>query len=63
MGRVAAVGPYIQVPVPGRQDEGYNLSPEPLKPQTLGLGSNNSNHGRVKSGQWGVVWMCGLHHF
>ncbi|KAJ8269967.1 hypothetical protein GJAV_G00108780 [Gymnothorax javanicus] len=32
-GRVAAVGPYIQVPVPTRQD----VPPEPLKPQSLGV--------------------------
>lgn len=51
VGRVAAVGPYIQVPVPGRQDGGYNLPPDPLKPQTLGVGGNHGNHGRVKSGR------------
>ncbi|XP_064195550.1 apoptosis-stimulating of p53 protein 1-like isoform X1 [Anguilla rostrata] len=32
-GRVAAVGPYIQVPVPTRQD----MPPEPLKPQSLSV--------------------------
>ncbi|CAB1343030.1 unnamed protein product, partial [Coregonus sp. 'balchen'] len=35
LGRVAAVGPYIQVPVPGRQEGGYTGPPEPMKPQTL----------------------------
>ncbi|XP_077408600.1 protein phosphatase 1, regulatory subunit 13Bb isoform X2 [Vanacampus margaritifer] len=48
LGRVAAVGPYIQVPVPTRQDAGYALPPEPLKPQTLGV-NNQANQGRVKS--------------
>ncbi|XP_067273115.1 protein phosphatase 1, regulatory subunit 13Bb isoform X4 [Pseudorasbora parva] len=46
-GRVAAVGPYIQVPVPGRQ-EGYVVPPEPLKPQSLGVNSP-ANHARSKS--------------
>nr|XP_055041741.1 protein phosphatase 1, regulatory subunit 13Bb isoform X2 [Misgurnus anguillicaudatus] len=46
-GRVAAVGPYIQVPVPGRQ-EGYVVPPEPLKPQSLGV-NTPANHGRPKS--------------
>uniref|UniRef100_A0A8D3E4W2 SH3 domain-containing protein n=1 Tax=Scophthalmus maximus TaxID=52904 RepID=A0A8D3E4W2_SCOMX len=48
LGRVAAVGPYIQVPVPGRQDGGYTMPPDPLKPQTLGV-NNQANHGRTKS--------------
>uniref|UniRef100_A0A1A8F1Y6 Protein phosphatase 1, regulatory (Inhibitor) subunit 13Bb n=2 Tax=Nothobranchius korthausae TaxID=1143690 RepID=A0A1A8F1Y6_9TELE len=48
LGRVAAVGPYIQVPVPSRQDGGYTLPPDPLKPQTLGV-SNQTNQGRPKS--------------
>uniref|UniRef100_A0A3Q2NNL0 Protein phosphatase 1, regulatory subunit 13Bb n=1 Tax=Fundulus heteroclitus TaxID=8078 RepID=A0A3Q2NNL0_FUNHE len=48
LGRVAAVGPYIQVPVPSRQDGGYALPPDPLKPQTLGV-NNQSNQGRPKS--------------
>ncbi|XP_056619629.1 protein phosphatase 1, regulatory subunit 13Bb isoform X2 [Triplophysa dalaica] len=46
-GRVAAVGPYIQVPVPSRQ-EGYAVPPEPLKPQSLGV-NTPANHGRSKS--------------
>ncbi|XP_051511710.1 protein phosphatase 1, regulatory subunit 13Bb isoform X2 [Myxocyprinus asiaticus] len=46
-GRVAAVGPYIQVPVPGRQ-EGYVVPPEPLKPQSLGV-NTPANHSRSKS--------------
>uniref|UniRef100_UPI003AAA97E1 apoptosis-stimulating of p53 protein 1-like n=1 Tax=Centroberyx gerrardi TaxID=166262 RepID=UPI003AAA97E1 len=48
LGRVAAVGPYIQVPVPGRQEGGYSVPPDPLKPQTLGV-NNQANHGRSKS--------------
>lgn len=48
-GRVAAVGPYIQVPVPGRQ-EGYVVPPEPLKPQSLVV-NTPANHARSKSGQ------------
>ncbi|XP_042602627.1 apoptosis-stimulating of p53 protein 1-like isoform X4 [Cyprinus carpio] len=46
-GRVAAVGPYIQVPVPGRQ-EGYVVPLEPLKPQSLGV-NTPPNHARSKS--------------
>ncbi|XP_034755670.1 protein phosphatase 1, regulatory subunit 13Bb isoform X10 [Etheostoma cragini] len=48
LGRVAAVGPYIQVPVPGRQDGGYTIPPDPLKPQALGV-NNTANQGRTKS--------------
>ncbi|XP_030577406.1 protein phosphatase 1, regulatory subunit 13Bb isoform X1 [Archocentrus centrarchus] len=48
LGRVAAVGPYIQVPVPSRQEGGYTIPPDPLKPQTLGV-NNQANHGRTKS--------------
>ncbi|XP_061125535.1 protein phosphatase 1, regulatory subunit 13Bb isoform X6 [Syngnathus typhle] len=48
LGRVAAVGPYIQVPAPSRQDSGYALPPEPLKPQTLAV-NNQANQGRAKS--------------
>lgn len=57
LGRVAAVGPYIQVPVPGRQDGGYTMPPDPLKPQTLGV-NNQANHGRTKSANdtgWSTV--------
>ncbi|XP_032399339.1 protein phosphatase 1, regulatory subunit 13Bb isoform X10 [Etheostoma spectabile] len=50
LGRVAAVGPYIQVPVPGRQDGGYTIPPDPLKPQALGV-NNTANQGRTKSGK------------
>ncbi|XP_028252936.1 protein phosphatase 1, regulatory subunit 13Bb isoform X5 [Parambassis ranga] len=50
LGRVAAVGPYIQVPVPGRQEGGYTMPPDPLKPQTLGV-NNQANHGRTKTGK------------
>lgn len=45
-GRVAAVCPYIQVPVPGRK-EGYTLPPEPLKQHSF----STVNHARSKSGQ------------
>ncbi|XP_024912879.1 protein phosphatase 1, regulatory subunit 13Bb isoform X3 [Cynoglossus semilaevis] len=48
LGRVAAVGPYIQVPVSGRQDGGYSMPPDPLKPQTLGV-NNQTNQGRTKT--------------
>ncbi|XP_058469393.1 protein phosphatase 1, regulatory subunit 13Bb isoform X4 [Solea solea] len=48
LGRVAAVGPYIQVPLSGRQEGGYTMPPEPLKPQTLSV-NNQANHGRTKS--------------
>uniref|UniRef100_A0A3B1K3J6 Protein phosphatase 1, regulatory subunit 13Ba n=1 Tax=Astyanax mexicanus TaxID=7994 RepID=A0A3B1K3J6_ASTMX len=47
-GRVAAVFPYIQVPAGGRQDGGYTLPPDPLKPHTLPA---PINHIRSKSGQ------------
>ncbi|KAJ8411740.1 hypothetical protein AAFF_G00153780 [Aldrovandia affinis] len=47
-GRVAAVGPYIQVPVPGRQDGVYAVPPDPLKPQSLGV-TATINHARSKS--------------
>ncbi|XP_056623558.1 protein phosphatase 1, regulatory subunit 13Ba isoform X2 [Triplophysa dalaica] len=45
-GRVAAVCPYIQVPVPGRQKGGYTLPPDPLKQQCL---TATVNHARSKS--------------
>ncbi|XP_061602275.1 protein phosphatase 1, regulatory subunit 13Bb isoform X1 [Cololabis saira] len=48
LGRVAAVGPYIQVPVPSRQDGSYTLPPEPLKPQSVVV-NNQANQGRPKS--------------
>ncbi|KAM8846706.1 protein phosphatase 1, regulatory subunit 13Bb isoform 4-T4 [Synchiropus picturatus] len=48
LGRVAAVGPYIQVPVPGRPEGNYAMPPDPLKPQSLGV-NNQSNQGRAKS--------------
>ncbi|XP_048083298.1 protein phosphatase 1, regulatory subunit 13Ba isoform X7 [Alosa alosa] len=47
-GRVAAVCPYIQVPVPGRQEGGYALPPDPLKPQSLAM-TATVNHARSKS--------------
>lgn len=60
LGRVAAVGPYIQVPVGGRQEGGYTLPPDPLKPQTLGV-NNQANHGRAKSADtgWPAVGKAG----
>ncbi|XP_041703961.1 apoptosis-stimulating of p53 protein 1 isoform X7 [Coregonus clupeaformis] len=53
-GRVAAVCPYIQVPVPGRQEGGYALPPDPLKPQSV-PGTGTINHGRSKSAN-DAVW-------
>uniref|UniRef100_A0A8C7G5B4 Protein phosphatase 1, regulatory subunit 13Ba n=1 Tax=Oncorhynchus kisutch TaxID=8019 RepID=A0A8C7G5B4_ONCKI len=53
-GRVAAVCPYIQVPVPGRQEGGYALPPDPLKPQSV-PGTGPINHGRSKSAN-DAVW-------
>ncbi|XP_052002047.1 protein phosphatase 1, regulatory subunit 13Ba isoform X3 [Xyrauchen texanus] len=47
-GRVAAVCPYIQVPVPGRPEGGYNLPPDPLKTQSL-TAPSTINHPRSKS--------------
>ncbi|XP_051724367.1 protein phosphatase 1, regulatory subunit 13Ba isoform X6 [Ctenopharyngodon idella] len=47
-GRVAAVCPYIQIPVPGRQEGGYSLPPDPLKPQSLSSPAT-VNHARSKS--------------
>ncbi|XP_072538843.1 protein phosphatase 1, regulatory subunit 13Bb isoform X3 [Salminus brasiliensis] len=47
-GRVAAVGPYIQVPVPTRPESGYMVPPDPLKPQTLGV-NTPANHAQSKS--------------
>ncbi|XP_051500562.1 apoptosis-stimulating of p53 protein 1-like isoform X8 [Myxocyprinus asiaticus] len=58
-GRVAAVGPYIQVPVPGRQ-EGYVVPPEPLKPQSLGV-NTPANHPWSKSANdasWPTLNKC-----
>ncbi|XP_042185872.1 apoptosis-stimulating of p53 protein 1-like isoform X1 [Oncorhynchus tshawytscha] len=49
-GRVAAVCPYIQVPVPGRQEGGYALPPDPLKSQSV-PGTGPINHGRSKSAE------------
>ncbi|XP_028917657.1 apoptosis-stimulating of p53 protein 1 isoform X2 [Ornithorhynchus anatinus] len=43
-GRVAAVGPYIQVPSAGN----YSLPVDPEKPQSLTIGSS-ATHGRSKS--------------
>uniref|UniRef100_A0A673HR14 Apoptosis-stimulating of p53 protein 1-like n=1 Tax=Sinocyclocheilus rhinocerous TaxID=307959 RepID=A0A673HR14_9TELE len=53
-GRVAAVCPYIQVPVPGRPEGGYSLPPDPLKPQSLST-SATINHARSKSAN-DAIW-------
>uniref|UniRef100_A0A8C1Y975 Protein phosphatase 1, regulatory subunit 13Ba n=1 Tax=Cyprinus carpio TaxID=7962 RepID=A0A8C1Y975_CYPCA len=53
-GRVAAVCPYIQVPVPGRQEGGYSLPPDPLKPQSLST-SATVKHARSKSAN-DAIW-------
>ncbi|XP_012682315.2 protein phosphatase 1, regulatory subunit 13Ba isoform X4 [Clupea harengus] len=49
-GRVAAVCPYIQVPMPGRQEGGYAFPPDPLKPQSLSM-TATVNHARSKSAE------------
>ncbi|XP_042181240.1 apoptosis-stimulating of p53 protein 1-like isoform X2 [Oncorhynchus tshawytscha] len=54
-GRVAAVCPYIQVPVPGRQEVGYALPPDPVKPPFV-PGTGTISHGRSKSEEEG----CGV---
>lgn len=46
-GRVAAVGPYIQVPSTG----GFPLPGDPVKPQSLTIASSAA-HGRSKSGRF-----------
>ncbi|XP_051834240.1 apoptosis-stimulating of p53 protein 1 isoform X2 [Antechinus flavipes] len=49
-GRIAAVGPYIQVPSAGT----YSVPGDPVKPQSLTIASN-AGHGRSKSandGNW-----------
>ncbi|XP_072486185.1 apoptosis-stimulating of p53 protein 1 isoform X7 [Notamacropus eugenii] len=49
-GRIAAVGPYIQVPSAGN----YSIPGDPVKPQSLTIASN-AGHGRSKSandGNW-----------
>ncbi|XP_072486180.1 apoptosis-stimulating of p53 protein 1 isoform X4 [Notamacropus eugenii] len=43
-GRIAAVGPYIQVPSAGN----YSIPGDPVKPQSLTIASN-AGHGRSKS--------------
>uniref|UniRef100_A0A4W5N4S9 Protein phosphatase 1, regulatory subunit 13Ba n=1 Tax=Hucho hucho TaxID=62062 RepID=A0A4W5N4S9_9TELE len=52
--RVAAVCPYIQVPVPGRQEVGYALPPDPVKPPFV-PGTGTISHGRSKSANK-AVW-------
>uniref|UniRef100_A0A8B9Z6Z3 SH3 domain-containing protein n=1 Tax=Buteo japonicus TaxID=224669 RepID=A0A8B9Z6Z3_9AVES len=52
-GRVAAVGPYIQVPSAGT----YSVPADPVKPQSLTIASS-STHGRSKSandGNWPIL--------
>ncbi|KFZ45407.1 Apoptosis-stimulating of p53 protein 1, partial [Antrostomus carolinensis] len=52
-GRVAAVGPYIQVPSAGT----YTVPVDPVKPQSLTIASS-STHGRSKSandGNWPIL--------
>ncbi|XP_068048400.1 apoptosis-stimulating of p53 protein 1 isoform X4 [Anomalospiza imberbis] len=52
-GRVAAVGPYIQVPSAGT----YAVPVDPVKPQSLTI-APNSTHGRSKSandGNWPIL--------
>ncbi|KAM9289823.1 apoptosis-stimulating of p53 protein 1 isoform 2-T3 [Cariama cristata] len=52
-GRVAAVGPYIQVPSAGN----YAVPVDPVKPQSLTIASS-STHGRSKSandGNWPIL--------
>uniref|UniRef100_A0A8B9LQ02 Protein phosphatase 1, regulatory subunit 13Bb n=1 Tax=Astyanax mexicanus TaxID=7994 RepID=A0A8B9LQ02_ASTMX len=53
-GRVAAVGPYIQVPVPTRPESGYMVPPDPLKPQTLGVNTpaNNAQSKSANESGW-----------
>ncbi|MGH0148996.1 UNVERIFIED_CONTAM: hypothetical protein FKN15_051983 [Acipenser sinensis] len=53
-GRVAAVGPYIQVPAPGRPEGSYHIPGDPVKPQSLTV-SGSTSHARSKSetnGRW-----------
>uniref|UniRef100_A0A4W4FT65 Protein phosphatase 1, regulatory subunit 13Ba n=1 Tax=Electrophorus electricus TaxID=8005 RepID=A0A4W4FT65_ELEEL len=45
-GRIAAVCPYIQLPMVARKDGGHTLPPDPLKPHPL---SPTTNHVRSKS--------------
>ncbi|XP_041132676.1 apoptosis-stimulating of p53 protein 1-like isoform X4 [Polyodon spathula] len=47
-GRVAAVGPYIQVPTPGRPEGSYHIPGDPVKPQSLTV-SGSTSHARSKS--------------
>ncbi|MGH0167562.1 UNVERIFIED_CONTAM: hypothetical protein FKN15_071646 [Acipenser sinensis] len=47
-GRVAAVGPYIQVPAPGRPEGSYHIPGDPVKPQSLTV-SGGTSHARSKS--------------
>ncbi|XP_074147227.1 apoptosis-stimulating of p53 protein 1-like isoform X4 [Sminthopsis crassicaudata] len=46
-GRIAAVGPYIQVPSAGN----YSVPGDPVKPQSLTIASN-AGHGRSNDGNW-----------
>ena len=49
-GHEAAVGPYRQLPVPGRQKGGYNLPPDPLKPQTRSVHTRPGRPQRLEGG-------------
>ncbi|XP_049319695.1 protein phosphatase 1, regulatory subunit 13Ba isoform X3 [Astyanax mexicanus] len=51
-GRVAAVFPYIQVPAGGRQDGGYTLPPDPLKPHTLPAPINHIRSKSANDANW-----------
>lgn len=55
-GRVAAVGPYIQVPSAGT----YAVPVDPVKPQSLTVASS-STHGRSKSGKRLSVLYINIH--
>lgn len=55
-GRVAAVGPYIQVPSAGT----YAVPVDPVKPQSLTVASS-STHGRSKSGKRLSVIYINIH--
>lgn len=56
-GRVAAVGPYIQVPSAGT----YAVPVDPVKPQSLTIASS-STHGRSKSGKHLSVMIVNIYY-
>ncbi|XP_066532061.1 protein phosphatase 1, regulatory subunit 13Ba isoform X2 [Hoplias malabaricus] len=51
-GRVAAVFPYLQVPVLGRQEGGYTLPPDPLKPHMLPAPINHTRSKSANDANW-----------